>query len=268
MKYKIVFSDIDGTFLNAQHEVLASTDQAVKRLIRQGIPLVLVSARMPEAIYPITDRMGIRIPVISYSGALVVLADGTEIYSKTMQPAHTKAVLQEIVARWPSAVVNYYAGRHWYVRDTMDAMVQQEVRITGAQPEQAGFAALLAGGVLPNKLLCMCEPAVCAEMEHELGEAFPELNVVRSCDFLLEIMDTSISKAKGIEVLLQSMGLMRDEALAFGDNYNDVDMLRYVGMGVAMGNAPEPVKAAADDVTGANDADGIAAFLKKCGLEG
>ena len=68
MSYRIVFSDIDGTFLNSRHEVMPETEQAVKRLLQRQIPFVLVSARMPEAITPITGKSGIKIPWSAQAG--------------------------------------------------------------------------------------------------------------------------------------------------------------------------------------------------------
>ena len=85
---------------------------------------------------------------------------------------------------------------------------------------------------------------------------------MRSSDILLEIMDKGITKSRGIAVLLGHFGLTAQQALAFGDNYNDVDMLQYAGTGVAMGNAPEEIKAIADAVTDTNDHEGIAKYLE------
>ena len=263
MSYRIVFSDIDGTFLNSRHEVLPGTEQAVKRLQQMDIPFVLVSARMPEAITPITEKIGIRIPMISYSGALVLTREGGTLYSHTMPQEPAARILDEIRQRWPEAVVNYYAGHQWFVRDPKNPAVQREERITSASSVPADFAVLMGKGILPHKLLCMSEPAVNEAMERELSRDFPELNVVRSSDILLEIMDKGITKSRGIAVLLEHFGLTAQDALAFGDNYNDVDMLQYVGTGVAMGNAPEEIKAIADAVTDTNDCEGIAKYLGK-----
>ena len=262
MSYRIVFSDIDGTFLNSRHEVMPETEQAVKRLLQRQIPFVLVSARMPEAITPITGKIGIKIPMISYSGALVLTREGETLYSHTMPQEPAVRILEEIGQRWPGSVVNYYAGHQWVVRDPQDPAVQREERITGAVSAQADFRELMDRGILPHKLLCMSEPSVNEEMEHELSRAFPELNVVRSSDILLEIMDKGITKSRGIAVLLGHFGLTAQQALAFGDNYNDVDMLQYAGTGVAMGNAPEEIKAIADAVTDTNDHEGIAKYLE------
>lgn len=246
---RIVFSDIDGTLLTDDKRVTEKTEQAVKGLVQQGIPFVLVSARMPEAIYPITEAMGVKIPLISYSGALVLTEEGETLYSLTMKAEHAAAFLEAVEAHFPQATVNYYAGHHWYVKDTSDPRVALEMKITGAVAERRSFAD-------------------CERAERELQALFPALNVVRSAPHLLEIMDASVNKASGIEVMLKHCGLEASDALSFGDNYNDLEMLRYTGASVAMGNAPQPVKAAAGEVTTSNEEDGIYAYLSEHHLIG
>ena len=91
---------------------------------------------------------------------------------------------------------------------------------------------------------------------------------MRSAPHLLEIMDASVNKASGIEVMLKHFGLEASDALSFGDNYNDLEMLRYTGASVAMGNAPQPVKEAAGIVTTSNEEDGIYAYLSEHHLIG
>ena len=79
-------------------------------------------------------------------------------------------------------------------------------------------------------------------------------------------MDKSVSKATGIEVLLNHYGISKDEAIAFGDNYNDIEMLKYIPQSVAMGNAPEDIKQIAAAVTDSNEDSGIYTYLVKIGL--
>lgn len=263
---RIVFSDIDGTLLTDDKRVTEKTEQAVKALLAKGIPFVLVSARMPEAIYSITEQMGVTIPLICYSGALVLTKEGKTLSSTAMEFSQTQGFLKEAGERFPQATINYYAGHHWYVRDAKDPRVVFEMEITGAKAEQAEFAACLNKGILPHKILMMMEPDDCERAERELQELFPALNIVRSFPTLLEIMDKSVTKASGIEVLLQHYGLTAAESLSFGDNYNDLEMLQYTKKSVAMGNAPQKVKAEASDVTISNEEDGIYAYLVKAGL--
>ncbi|MBR2214925.1 MAG: HAD family phosphatase [Selenomonadaceae bacterium] len=261
MNPQIIFSDIDGTFLTNDHRVTKHTAEAVQKLLARDIPFVLVSARMPEAIYPITAGMGITLPIISYSGGLVLTETGEELYEKRLPPVPCRQVLADIENRWPEVTVNYYAGHRWYVQE-IDAAVQREMDITHATAEVADFHGLMERSILPHKILAMAKPTHCEEMERTLSAEYPELNVVRSSSILLEIMDKTVSKATGIEVMLKHFGLAPTSAVAFGDNYNDVAMLKYVGCSVAMGNAPDEIKKLAKEVTAGNEEDGIYRWLR------
>ena len=266
MAVKIILSDIDGTFLRRDKSVPELHEKALKSILAQGIKFAFVSARMPEAIYPITD--GINLPhtaVISYCGALVLTDDEKILYDKKMSLDDTKKILPVIENNWADIAVNYYTGRKWYVRQ-IEKRVQYEIDITQATAEICDFEKLIAENILPNKILIMCEPPACEEMESKLGAQFPNLNVVRSAPYLLEIMDKSVSKATGIEVLLKHYGFSADEAIAFGDNYNDIEMLEYIPQSVAMGNAPQKILEVASNVTDMSEDGGIYTYLKKIEL--
>ena len=266
MDYKIVLSDIDGTLLTTDHRVLPRTADAIRQIVAKGIPFVLVSARVPEAIAPIIKEIGVSAAMISYNGALIITPEGMEIHDERMSCAHTDTVLSLVAQSYPTASMSYYAGHIWYVHSRDDADVQREEGITGVQSVEGNFQRLIAENILPNKLFAMGAPELIARMEQELSEVLPALSIVRSAPHLLEIIERTVSKAMGIELLLAHCGIDRTEALAFGDNYNDIPMLRYVGHSVAMGNAPEEIKGTANSVTEANDADGIYHFLKKIHL--
>ena len=263
---KIILSDIDGTFLKNDKGVPKLHAQALKEILAQGKKFAFVSARMPEAIYPITDGINLpHTPVISYSGALVLTEDEKILYDKKMPLEDTKNILPVIERNWKDISVNYYTGRKWYVRK-IDERVQHEVDITQATAEISNFEKLISENILPNKILIMCEPPTCEEMERELGAQFKNLNVVRSARHLLEIMDKSVSKATGIEILLRHYNFTVEEAVAFGDNYNDIEMLQYIPQSVAMKNAPPEIQKIASAVTDSNEDSGIYTYLKKIGL--
>ena len=262
MSVKIILSDIDGTILTDDKKVPALTAKAIKAVVSNGLKVVLVSARMPEAIYPITDNIGLeRMPVISYGGGFVLTEDEKVLHDKKMPLDDTKKILSAF-NRWQNISINYYTGRKWYVR-AVDANIQHEMDITKATAEIADFDKLVDEKVLPNKIMIICDPPTCEEMESELGKMFPALNVVRSAPYLLEIMDKSVSKAVGIEILLRHYNFGVDEAVAFGDNYNDIEMLEYIPRSVAMGNSPDAIKKIASTVTDTNEESGIYTYLVK-----
>ena len=263
---KIILSDIDGTFLKDDKKTPELHAAAIKAVVARGLKFVFVSARMPEAIYPITDAIGMaHTPVISYGGGLVLTEDEEIIFDKKISADDAKNILAEMNRGWQDITINYYTGRRWFVEE-IDSRAQHEVEITSAQVEVANFDELLRENILPNKILVMCEPPTCEEMERELSKKFPSLNVVRSAPYLLEIMDKSISKATGIEVLLKHYGFELDEAIAFGDNYNDIEMLELIPQSVVMANAPDAVKKIAANVTDSNEVGGIYTYLVKIGV--
>ena len=104
--------------------------------------------------------------------------------------------------------------------------------------------------------LAMVEPRVKAALGRDYS-------VYRSEPFFLEIMPKGIDKAKSLERLLDSLGMGREQMIACGDGYNDLTMIRYAGLGVAMENAVLPVKNAADYVTASNDEDGVALVAER-----
>ena len=246
MDWKIVFSDIDGTVLNSKHELLTSTIEAVQKLALKNIPFVLVSARMPKAMKLILDEMNVKMPMISYGGALV---------------------LDEIELLWPDdVVINYYSDDNWFIKDEDNKAVKREENITNVKASQADFKELINKDILPNKILCMTKANISSKIEAVLQEKFPQLNIVRSSDILIEIMNKDVSKANGIEVLLHHLNMTPEQAIAFGDNYNDLDMLKLVGRGVIMQNAPEEIKKQMEYITKSNNEDGIYEYLQKLDL--
>lgn len=263
---KIIFSDIDGTFLLDDHTVSEKSAEAVRALLAKGIPFVLVSARMPEAIYPITKSIGVTIPIISYSGALALTAEGETLTDVRVDASAAGMVLSALEDRYPELTVNYYAGRRWYVRDEDDPRVRHEEDITHSKSEHGNFDMLLSINTLPSKILLMGEPSICERAEKDLAASYPMLHVVRSAPNLVEIMEASVSKESGIRAMLDHYNLTADDALSFGDNYNDLEMLRFTKTSVAMQNAPEDIKKAATDVTKRNAEDGIWWWLKEKGI--
>ena len=262
---KIILSDIDGTFLKDDKNFTALHAEAIKRVVAKGLKFVFVSARMPEAIYPITDAIGMaHTPVISYGGGFVLTEKEEVIFDKKIFADDAKSILAAM-NHWKDITINYYSGRRWFV-EKIDKRVQFEMDITGATAEIASFDKLLSENIPPNKIMIICEPPTCKEMESKLSKKFPALNVVRSAPYLLEVMDKSVSKATGIKILLKHYGFTVDEAIAFGDNYNDVEMLELIPQSVVMANAPDAVKKLAAFVTDSNEDSGIYTHLVKVGV--
>ncbi|WP_167929952.1 Cof-type HAD-IIB family hydrolase [Olsenella sp. SW781] len=253
-----VFSDVDGTLLDASHRVSPRTAAAARELEARGIPLVLVSARMPEALDQIRRELGNVGPVVCYGGAYVLDAAGAELLSRPIALGCALEVRDYVVCALPDVCCMAYGYHTWVTSDRSDPRVAREERIVGVESVEGTLEEHFSERGL-HKFLLVGEPASVERAERELGAAFPNLAVVRSSPILCEVMDGRVSKAEGVEAVCQHLGVSAADAAAFGDGRNDIDMLRAVGESWAMANAPAEVRDAASRVTALdNDHDGLA----------
>lgn len=259
------FSDIDGTLLNSKHRMTERT-QRILQALSGKLHFALVSARSPSGIYPILERYHLEMSVISYSGAWIIDERRRLLFEQGMEQDTAEAVLDFVEQKRFDLTWNLYSGDRWLVADKSDARVRREEGIVEAEAEQGGIASLAAGEKV-HKILCMCPPERILEIEQSLQEAFPALEIVKSSDILIEIMAGGVNKAEAVRFLCDKWQVPLADAVAFGDNYNDMEMLAAVGHGVAMGNAPAQIRTSAAYVTADNDHDGIAAELERvCGV--
>lgn len=261
---KIVFSDVDGTLLNSENKITPLTVKAIRKLQDQGIPFVIVSARSPSGIYPILEEYGFRCPIISYSGALILDENRKVLFHKGFKKPVARQVIEYIEKRGFDLAWCVYSLDQWVVRDKTDPRVIREETIVRASAEQGTLDSVVDSQI--NKILCICDPAVMPELERELKTAFPAYSIVKSWVDLLEIMESGITKATAIQTLCSLWGLSPADAVAFGDNYNDVEMLETVGQGFLMSNAPEELKERIPCHTEDCDRDGIYHALVRIGL--
>lgn len=265
-KYKMICLDIDGTLLNSEHRITQGTKEVIQKVSKEmQIPVILVSARMPKGILFLLEEIEISNPIICYSGALI-MDDKTNILSNTTIPISGVRQVFE-AARDMRIHVSLYKDDEWYV-EKLDKWAEQEGRITKMSPAIMSITDLLnmwekeASG--PNKILCMAEPDKIEALNAKIKADYSDkLNIYPSKPTYLEIMPSNASKTSAIEVLCRRYNIQRSEVIAIGDNYNDMNMIEFAGLGIAMGNAPDQVKQCADAITLSNDEDGVAEAIRK-----
>lgn len=265
MDYKIIFSDIDGTLLNKERELSPATIKAIKKL-KNNIPFVLISARMPSAMRHLQKELDIsHLPIICYNGGLILNNDLT--LSSTEIPMYIIESLHEWNYKNPCHLSLYHRDE-WYV-PKMDQWALREINNTKVNPEVLSNSETIrqwkTKGKGAHKIMAMGGEEKIDEIRDFLESTFPgELHLYRSKNTYLEIAPKSISKFTAIEILLdQHFGFDVEEAIAIGDNYNDVEMLQKIGHGVAVGNArPEAIEAA-KQVAGHSVEDGVARILEE-----
>lgn len=160
---------------------------------------------------------------------------------------------------------NIYSKDTWIVKDKSDPRIVREENIVQAKAI-AGTIDILSDNADVGKILCMCNPDSILDIEQKLKEKFSSLSIVKSSNILLEIMQDGVTKGNAVKELCEMWDISLSNTIAFGDHYNDVEMLETVAMPFLMGNAPEELKSRFPNVTENNDEEGIYNGLAKIGL--
>lgn len=263
MNYKILCADLDGTLLSTKSDVSAFTISEIQR-IKPTTKIILVSARMPKAMRYIQRDLGIeKEPIICYNGALV-LDNEKEVYSIFIGTA-TILSLFELTQTYGIKLGLYYKDE-WYAEEISER-VSKEIHHTKVTPIYRNTYETIIDwrerNVGAHKIMLMGTQETIDSITPHLESKFTfEMNIYRSNDTLIEVTPKAISKLSAIEILLNGNDTL-NEVIAFGDNYNDVEMLSHVACSVAVGNAREEVKSIANHITLNNTEEGVAHFLKQ-----
>lgn len=260
MAAQLIFSDIDGTLINSDLQVTPKTRDAIRKQIIKGNIFVPVSARMPKAIMTAAGQITKVCPMVAYNGALVLDEMGRPIVSKFMQAKTAKQICEYVEKQNNGCVWNAYSGYVWYAQNNGE-LIQREENIVDVKATILSVDKL-AGLKGVHKLLIMGEADKLDPMKEELTKKYPELYLVKSAPHLLEIMVKGVSKSYGVKELAKTFNVELKDCYAFGDNYNDEDMLEVVGHPYLMGNAPQDLQQKFKYVTLDNNHDGIAAVLE------
>ena len=261
---RIVFSDLDGTLITSDLRITPATLGAVRGLKENGIPFVIVSARSPRGIESVMKEYGIQCPVIAFNGALILDENREHIYTKGIPKDKAAAIIDFMERGGYDTAWCVYAFDQWLVKDVTDPRIEGEMSAVKAEARN-GTVRDVAGEEV-HKIMCICNPKESLRLEKDLKAAFPEETVVRSSDILIEIVHGAVSKSAAVERFCRRLGLTPEQAVAFGDNDNDVDMLECVGTGILMGNAREELKRRIPWVTMSNNSDGIYHALAELGM--
>ena len=269
MIIKAICTDIDGTLLNKDRELSTKTIQTINRL-PDGFPVILASSRMPAAMRHLQKTLQrVDNPLICYNGGFVIDYKSEEIITldNVSIPLDLCNKIYDFTQN-TSIHVSLYGGDAWYAPQ-MDYWTEREIRSTKVQPKIESFSAVMelwaSASSGAHKVMCMGKAEEIEALYQELQEHLSEnLHLYRSKDTYIEIAPRKISKASALKALLESRyDIQMNEVMAFGDNYNDIEMLQEVGLGVAVGNAREEVKAIADEITHASIDDGVAFMIDK-----
>lgn len=256
MNQKMVFFDIDGTLLNENKEIPASTKEAVKELQQRGVYVAIATGRAPFMFEDLLRELSIN-SYVSFNGQYVVF-NGDVIYQnplkrstllklekEAMENGHPMAFLDQLHVK-----VN--VPYHQFIERSMGSLKMEHPEYDlNFQAERDIYQALLF---------------IEQKDEPPYINKYDDVSFVRWHEVSTDIIPKGGSKAEGIKKIIERLGISRNSVFAFGDGLNDLEMLRFVGNGVAMGNALGEVKDVADYVTKDVGEDGIWHGLKMLNL--
>ena len=263
--YKILALDLDGTLTNSKKEITPHTFDILTQAQQKGLRIVLASGRPTQGIMPLANQLHLKDYkgyILAFNGGLIIdCTTGEPIYQKLLDTSVYKH-LYEVGNTEDFKILSYLDDciaceniENEYVRYVAQ-LNKMQLKKLNSFLDEINFP--------EPKCLIVGNKDKLAVLEQELVRYYEgKLSIYRSEPFFLEILPLGIEKANRLEYLLNYLGLRKEELMVCGDGYNDLSMIKYAGLGVAMSNAQDVVKEAADYITLSNEEDGVAAAVKK-----
>ena len=265
MGIRAIATDLDGTLLRTDRSVSGRTRAAILAAEDAGIVVVIATGRPPRWIAPVIDQLGDRGLVVCANGAIVYDPSRHEMVARIeIEPEVARGLVDDLQAAFPMGLIGVEQGFEPFAVD--EAIVAQE---------SALFERWKRGELRTGPIRSFLEQPV-TKMILRLPEA-PEGTATRAqaivgdralvthatSEAFLELSHPSVHKAATVERLLGESSIEPSEVVAFGDMPNDIELIRWAGLGVAVANADPAVKQAADEVTASNDDDGVAIVIER-----
>lgn len=263
--YRLLVLDLDGTLTNSKKEISPRNLRTLLRLQQSGVRLVLASGRPTYGIVPLAEQLQMKENsgyILSYNGGEIIDWSTGELLYKNLLPDDVLPILYQTATDNRQTILTY-DNECILTENPNDPYVQKEAFLNKMQVRRVENFLQEIPLPLP-KCLIVGEPEQLMKTEAELSLRLQrQISVYRSEPYFLELVPLGIDKARSIAVLSEKLGITREEVAAMGDGYNDLSMIKYAGLGIAMDNAQEPVKAAANYIAPSNDEDGVAIAVER-----
>lgn len=263
LPYKMIVLDLDDTLLNDEHTLSKRNKEALMAAQELGVKVVLASGRPTFGMVSLAkelqlDQYGSFI--LSYNGSKIIDATtNEELFNSTIssEMAHR---LYDLSRREGVSILSYKDEA--IVIEEPNEYADIEATITGLPLQIVDqFKETINEPVV--KAMMLADPDVLVKVEQEMiKEVGEEVSVFRSKPFFLEFTALNVTKGTSLSQLTKKLGIAPEEVIAIGDSYNDITMIEFAGLGVAMGNAPDAIKEIANYVTDSNNHDGVAKVVE------
>ncbi|PSJ38341.1 HAD family hydrolase [Allosphingosinicella deserti] len=253
---RLVVSDVDGTLVRSDKTLSDAVVAAAARLRAAGVHFSLISARPPSGIVWIAERLGLRGQIGAFNGGTILEPDGRVLSAARLEPQVAAQSLETLTGA--KVDIWLFADGNWYALDANNRRVPREKLSSNVDPVIVPDLRSLTANV--DKIVGVSDDhALLARLEDDLcGTSAGQATVARSQPYFLDITAPAANKGDGVAALAAAAGVTLAEVAVIGDMRNDLPMFARAGFSIAMGQAPEEVRAAADAVTLSNDEDGVA----------
>ena len=267
LPYRLCAIDLDDTLLGSDHRISQRNARAVHATIARGVTVVIASGRMHEATLRFAEQLGLETPIISYNGAMVKLPRTGEEWLHERVPADLAGELMDFCSERGLQLNFYLHGRVYTAAYTEWMKLYHERTLCPYEVLPEMYTALR--GESPTKLIIVDTPEFTSSLVPMFRERFAgKLYVTKTTDEYLEFMPPNTNKGLALALVAERLGFTAAETIAMGDNYNDVPMVRWAGLGIAVGNAKPELLAVADRIVLRYDEDGVGIALEEIfGLE-
>jgi len=261
LRYELVALDLDYTFLNAELRINPRNAAAVKRCTELGAKVVITSGRMFRSTMRFVTELGLDTPTITYNGAYVKQESNGRVLLDEKLDLEVALELVDFCDR-EELNLNYYLDDTLYVAKITPWGELYSQR-TGAPLHPVGDLRKLTDRA-PTKVLIVAAPERIVQLRDELMPKYRERSYVTVSNIeYLEFMPRDSDKGKALAVVADYYGIAQERTIAFGDADNDIPMIRWAGLGVAMENARPDARDAADRIAPPHDEDGVAVVLEE-----
>lgn len=261
---QLIILDIDGTIAGKNNEVSKAVSHALQAAQRKGVHVGIATGRMYRSAQRFHAEVQATVPLCAYQGALIKDPQNNQVLKHmSLDPSLTGQLVKEL-EEYP-LVLHVYINDHLYVREINT--LSQDYAERAQVPLKLLSELNHEWKMNPIKVQAMAEDTeLIGYLLRNMPERFPahQLYFTRSTPQFLDAVNPNVNKGEAVRYLAEGLlGLTADQVMTIGDAENDIEMLEYAGIGVAMGNASDNVKIHADWVAPTVEADGVAAAVEE-----
>lgn len=261
MKFKLIAADLDDTLLDENRRLTDPLKQAIVAVRQAGVYFTISTGRMFRSALPYARELGLKIPLITYHGALVKNAlTGEVLLYRPLPSVYAKEIVTHVHEL--GYHLNAYLDDELYMEhDTPEGRRYSE--IAGVKPELVGDLLCILDRD-PTKIVVIAREQLLDRLSAGLMPLYAgKVHIAKSKPFFLEFSHPLATKGHALAALAEHFGIKREETMAIGDSYNDLEMLEYAGLGVVVANARDEIKKKAGYVTTAPNGAGVVEALEK-----